>query len=78
MNFRVFDKSGNDITKNECWVITSEGEIRYLRYDDLIGIDGVKAVIYFDDGHIIGNGNTIMFKVQEFYCKDTPVDAGYS
>lgn len=52
MNFRVFDKSGNDITKNEYWVITSEGKIRYLRYDDLIGIDGVKAVIYFDDGHI--------------------------
>lgn len=50
MYFRVFDKSGNDITKDECWVITSEGEIRYLRYDDLIGIDGIFAVLYFNDG----------------------------
>lgn len=50
MYFRVFDKSGNDITEDACWVITSEGEIRYLSYDDLIGIDGIFAVLYFNDG----------------------------
>lgn len=50
MYFRVFDKDGNDITSTECWVITSEGEIRYRSYGDLIGIDGIFAVLYFNDG----------------------------
>lgn len=50
MYFRVFDKNGKDITKDECWVITSEGEIRYRSYGDLISIDGIFAVLYFNDG----------------------------
>lgn len=50
MYFKVFDKKGNDITKDECWVITSEGEICYRSYGDLIGIDGIFAVLYFNDG----------------------------
>lgn len=50
MYFKVFDRNGNDITKDECWVITSEGEIRYRSYGDLISIDGVYAVLYFNDG----------------------------
>ena len=49
MYFRVFDRNGNDITKDACWVITSEGEIRYRSYGDLIGTDGIFAVIYFND-----------------------------
>lgn len=50
MYFRVFNKNGTDITDKESWVITSEGEIRYINYDDLIGLDNIFAVICFNDG----------------------------
>lgn len=49
MYFKVFDKDGEDITNNYSWVITQKGEVRYLKYDDLIGMEGVKAVLYFDN-----------------------------
>lgn len=52
MYFKIFDKEGKDITNDCSWVITQEGEVRYLKYDDLIGVEDVKAVIYFDNGHI--------------------------
>lgn len=42
MYFKVFDKNGNDITKDEFWMVTSEGEI--------ISIDDVYAILYFNDG----------------------------
>lgn len=50
MYFKVFDKNGNEITKDAFWVITSEGEICYRSYGDLIGIEGIFAVLYFNDG----------------------------
>lgn len=53
MYFKVFDKDGKDITNDYSWVITQEGEVLYLYYDDLIGMEGVKAVLYFDNGHIV-------------------------
>ena len=34
------------------WVITHDGEVRYWDYGDLTGMEGVKAVLYFDNGHI--------------------------
>nr|CAI9752328.1 hypothetical protein CVNMHQAP_CVNMHQAP_CDS_0151 [uncultured phage] len=52
MNFKVFDKDGKDITNNYYWVITQNGEVRYWNYGDLTGIEGVKVVIYFDNGHV--------------------------
>lgn len=52
MYFRVFDKKGNEITNEHSWVITSEGEIRYLSYGDLIGMNGVSATFYFDNGFL--------------------------
>lgn len=52
MFFKVFDKDGNDITNNYSWVITQEGEVRYRNYGDLIGMEDVKVVLYFDNGHI--------------------------
>ena len=62
MFFKVFDKDGNDITNNHYWVITQEGEVRYLNYGDLTGIEGVKAVLYFDSGLVesIGDCNEEM------------------
>lgn len=51
MVFSVFDKEGNNITDNYDWVITSEGNIRYRSYEDLIGIVGVYAKLYFGNGH---------------------------
>lgn len=50
--FKVFDKDGNDITNNYSWVITQKGEVLYRNYGDLTGMEGVKAVIYFDNGHV--------------------------
>lgn len=52
MYFKVFDKAGKDITNNYSWVITQEGEVQYRDYGDLTGIEGVKVVIYFDNGHV--------------------------
>lgn len=51
MYFKVFDKDDKDITNNYSWVITQQGRILYRDYDDLIGMEGVKAVLYFDNGH---------------------------
>lgn len=51
MYFKVFDKDGKDITNNYSWVITQQGEIRYWDYGDLTGMEGAKAVLYFDNGH---------------------------
>lgn len=50
MYFRVFNKNGNDITNKYSWVITQAGELCYRSYGDLIGMDGVFVVFYFDDG----------------------------
>lgn len=52
MYFKVFDKDGKDITNDYYWVITQKGEVRYLHYDDLIGVEDVKAVLYFDNGRV--------------------------
>lgn len=51
MYFKVFDKDDEDITNNYSWVITQEGEVRYGDYCDLTGMEGVKAVLYLDNGH---------------------------
>lgn len=51
MYFKVFDKNGKDITNNYSWVITQTGQILYRDYDDLTGMAGVKAVLYFDNRH---------------------------
>ena len=51
MYFNVYDKGGKDITNDHFWVITQEGEIRYWDYGDLTGMEGAKAVLYFDNGH---------------------------
>lgn len=51
MYFKVYDKDGKDITNDYYWVITQTGRIQYLHYDDLISIEGVKSVLYFDNGH---------------------------
>lgn len=51
MYFKVFDKDDKDITNNYSWVITQTGRILYRDCDDLTGMEGVKAVLYFDNGH---------------------------
>ena len=51
MYFKVFDKDGKDITNDYSWVITQTGRILYRDYDDLTGMEGVKAVLHLDDGH---------------------------
>ena len=45
MYFKVFDKDGKDITNDRSWVITQTGRILYRDYDDLTGMEGVKAVL---------------------------------
>lgn len=52
MYFKVYDRDGNDITNNYSWVITQKGEVLYRNYGDLTCMEGVKAVIYFDNGHV--------------------------
>ena len=52
MHFKVFNKDGKDITNNYFLFFTHDGEVRYWDYGDLTGMEGVKAVLYFDNGHI--------------------------
>nr|CAI9751440.1 hypothetical protein DGKKSRWO_DGKKSRWO_CDS_0149 [uncultured phage] len=51
MYFNVFDEDCEDITNNYSWVITQRGRILYRDYEDLTSMEGVKAVLYFDNGH---------------------------
>lgn len=47
MKYKIFDLSTNkDITNEEAWVITPDGEIRVNEYGDLIGRYNIRAVFY--------------------------------
>lgn len=52
MKFRVIDKrTGDDITKDYFWVITTDGRLGYIDYGDFIGLAYAEAIMIPEGGN---------------------------